>query len=86
MNESKKKRVLRNLKSAIKRNKRQKKIDDLQNSDQWPGLESKCADDCINEDVNKFIFGFRRLYLSGRLMTFREWIGEMNNPLDELDR
>ena len=85
MNEAKKKAVLRRMKSAIKRNKRQEKIDALQNTNLWMGLEMK-DDDPLNEDINKFISKFRRMYLSGRLMKFREWIDVMDDLLDDLDK
>tara|TARA_R100000081_G_scaffold84530_1_gene53022 strand:- start:1283 stop:1537 length:255 start_codon:yes stop_codon:yes gene_type:complete len=84
MNEAKKKAVLRRMKSAIKRNKRQEKIDALQNTNLWMGLEMK-DDDPLNEDINRFISKFRRMYLSGRLMKFREWIDVMDDLLDDLD-
>ena len=84
MNEAKKKAVLRRTKSAIKRNKRQEKIDALQNTNLWMGLEMK-DDDPLNEDINRFISKFRRMYLSGRLMKFREWIDVMDDLLDDLD-
>lgn len=83
MNEAKKKAVLRRMKSAIKRNKRQEKIDALQNTNLWMGLEMK-DDDPLNEDINRFISKFRRMYLSGRLMKFREWIDVMDDLLDDL--
>jgi|TARA_B100000073_G_scaffold31772_1_gene24165 hypothetical protein len=85
MNEAKKKAVLRRMKSAIKRNKRQEKIDALQNTNLWMGLEMK-DDDPLNEDINRFISKFRRMYLSGRLMKFREWIDVMDDLLDDLDK
>ena len=84
MNEAKKKAVLRRMKSAIKRNKRQEKIDALQNTNLWMGLEMK-DDDPLNEDINRFISKFRRMYLSGKLMKFREWIDVMDDLLDDLD-
>ena len=85
MNEAKKKAVLKRMKSAIKRNKRQEKIDALQNTNLWMGLEMK-DDDPLNEDINRFISKFRRMYLSGRLMKFREWIDVMDDLLDDLDK
>ena len=85
MNEAKKKAVLRRMKSAIRRNKRQEKIDALQNTNLWMGLEMK-DDDPLNEDINRFISKFRRMYLSGRLMKFREWIDVMDDLLDDLDK
>ena len=85
MNEAKKKAVLRRMKSAIKRNKRQEKIDALQNTNLWMGLEMK-DDDPLNEDINRFISKFRRMYLSGKLMKFREWIDVMDDLLDDLDK
>ncbi len=83
MNEAKKSSILRKLRTSVKNNKRQKKIDALQSSNLWLGLEMK-DDEPLNEDVNRFIAKFRRMYLSGKLMKFREWIDEMDDLLDEL--
>ena len=83
MNEAKKSSILRKLRTSVKNNKRQKKIDALQNSSLWLGLEMK-DDEPLNEDVNRFITKFRRMYLSGKLMKFRDWIDEMDDLLDEL--
>jgi hypothetical protein len=49
----------------------------------WMGVHIK-DDDPLNEDINKFISKFRRMYLSGKVMKFREWIDVMDDLIDEL--
>ena len=51
-------------------------------SSEMQGLE-----DCelIGEDVNAFIARFRKLYLSGKMMKFRDWFKELEHLIDALD-
>lgn len=84
MDDAKKKVILKGIRNAVKRSKKQNGVDALSKNYQlWMGLHIK-DDDPLNEDINKFISRFRRMYLSGKLMKFRDWIDVMDDLIDEL--
>ena len=62
--------------------KRDANIAKLSTSDEWQGLEEYQP---INEDVNAFIAKFRKLYLSAKVMRFRDWMNEVDDLIDALE-
>ena len=80
--------TIERIRTAVQRIKRQKKIDKLDASSEWKGLEQIENDknnQLLNEDFNTFIYKFRRLYVSGKMMRFRDWLKEFEGLIDELD-
>lgn len=80
--------TIERIRNAVQRMQRQKKIDKLDASSEWKGLEQIENDknnQLLNEDFNKFIYKFRRLYVSGKMMRFRDWLKEFEGLIDELD-
>jgi len=71
--------TIRRMVDAYKKRKRQEKIDKLSNdSNHWSGLEN--VD--MHEDFNKFIHQFRKLYYSTKRLSFREWLDEVEELID----
>ena len=80
--------TIQRIRDAVQRMKRQKKIDRLDSSSEWKGLEQKNQTKnkvLINENINRFIMKFKGLYYSGRTMRFRDWLREIEDLVDELD-
>lgn len=80
--------TIERIRNAVQRIQRQKKIDKLDASSEWKGLEQTETDKdnlLLNEDFNKFISKFRRLYASGKTMRFKDWLKEFESLIDELD-
>ena len=73
--------TVKRMLSAYKKRKREDKIDKLDNNPKlWKGLENYE----MNEDINSFITKLRRLYYTGKKLSFREWLDVFEDLLDEL--
>ena len=77
--------TIERIRNAVQRIQRQKKIDKLDSSSEWKGLEQMEEDVELNENVNRFIMKFRGLYYSGKTMRFRDWLRAIEDLVDELD-
>ena len=42
------------------------------------------GENLLNEELNSFLFKFRKLYLSGKVMKFKDWLIEVEDLIDEL--
>ena len=81
LEEKKKADTIKRMLSAYKKRKREDKIDKLDNNPKlWKGLENYE----MNEDINSFITKLRRLYYTGKKLSFREWLDVFEDLLDEL--
>ena len=81
LEEKKKADTIKRMLSAYKKRKREDKIDKLDSNPKlWKGLENYE----INEDINSFITKLRRLYYTGKKLSFKEWLDVFEDLLDEL--
>ena len=64
-----------------------KKIQRLQTTDEWKGLENyENSNTSIDEAFlsSTFISKFRKLYQSNKVMTFKDWLFEIEDLIDDL--
>ena len=81
------KKTYKSIRDKLQSFKRKKKIQRLKTSDEWKGLENyENSNTSINEAVlsSTFIFRFRNLYQSNRVMSFKDWLFEIEDLIDEL--
>ena len=81
------KQTYKSIKDKLQSVKRKKKIQRLQTTDEWKGLENyENSNTSIDEAFlsSTFISKFRKLYQSNRVMTFKDWLFEIEDLIDDL--
>ena len=81
------KQTYKSIKDKLQSVKRKKKIQRLQTTDEWKGLENyENSNTSIDEAFlsSTFISKFRKLYQSNRVMSFKDWLFEIEDLIDDL--
>ena len=81
------KQTYKSIKDKLQSVKRKKKIQRLQTTDKWKGLENyENSNTSIDEAFlnSTFISKFRKLYQSNRVMSFKDWLFEIEDLIDDL--
>ena len=67
---------IKQLRASIRRDKQRKAKERL--------LSKSNDDKMLNEELNSFVSKFRKLYLSGKPMRFKDWLIKVEDLIDEL--
>ena len=81
------KNTYKSITDKLKAVKRKKKIQRLQTTDEWKGLENYDYNNASIEEAflsSSFISKFRKLYQSNKVMTFKDWLFEIESLIEDL--
>ena len=74
------KNTYKSITDKLKAVKRKKKIQRLQTTDEWKGLENYDYGNASIQEAflrSSFISKFRKMYQSNKVMTFKDWLFEI---------